>query len=58
MNTTALRSNTVLARNTAISAMVKEALHTTARDFVASLLGVTKATMLSQQSPRPRLRRF
>jgi hypothetical protein len=58
MNTTALRNNAVLARNATVAAMIKEALHSTGRDFLAGLLSVTKSSLLWQQSRRPHLRRF
>lgn len=59
MNTTALRSTVALGRNPGTTTgAAKEALRATARDFVASLLNVTKSTLLSQQPTRPRLRRF
>lgn len=59
MNTTALRTTAALPRHTGnATTALKEAIRTTARDFIGSLLAVTKGQLLSQQSVRPRMRRF
>lgn len=58
MNTSALRTNVVLTRPAPATGSLAAAVRTTARDFVAGLFSVTKAGLLSEQTPRPRLRRF
>ena len=54
MNTSVLGSRIAHAQHAGLLV----ALRTTARDFVAGLLTVTKANLLDQQASRPRLRRF
>jgi hypothetical protein len=59
MNTTTIRPHLGYARRpSTATGTVAEALRSTARDFVAGLLSITKGSLLSQQSTRPRLRRF
>ena len=58
MNTSALRTHVVLTRPAPATGALAAAVRTAARDFVAGLLSVTKAGLLSEQMPHPRLRRF
>lgn len=59
MNTTALRNHAGYHRHPLdVIATMKAAVRSAAGDFVASLLAITKAGLLSQQTNRPRLRRF